>query len=110
MEQPEYLAFRCCMCPNISTSNKICPPGPLKKDKTPCRFVKTYIDSRGWLYKVMSGFGENNFKVGYKKPGNSGWKYCSNLEGQECFDEAQSDLNALAKAKRWEVHTEYNTD
>jgi hypothetical protein len=90
------------MCPNINNpQNTECPTGPIKPEVTPCRFVKTYIDQRGWLYQVMPGLGENNYKARYKKPGKSGWKCMANLEWRKSFDEAQSDLNALAEKKGW---------
>lgn len=100
---PEYLRFRCCMCPNVRTpENDICPPDLLLHPKeTSCRFVKTYIDSRGWRYKVMSGLGESNYKARYQKPGKSGWKCMTNMEWRKSFDEAQSDLNSMAKIKNW---------
>lgn len=50
----------------------------------------------------MGGIGQSNFKARYRKPGKSGWKCMANMEWRETFDEAQSDLNALAKAKGWE--------
>jgi hypothetical protein len=106
MSQPEYLEFRCCMCPNINTPDKlICPPSPFGKGETPCRFVKTYIDERGWRYRVMGGLGESNFKARHQKPGKkdewSGWKCMARLAWRKTFDEAQRDLNLLAKAKGW---------
>lgn len=102
MSKPEYLEFRCCMCPNIEESLENCPSGPFKEEVTPCRFVKTYIDSRGWKYKVMSGIGENAYKGRYQKPGMTSWKCMNNLEWRETFDKAQSDLNSMAKLKGWE--------
>ena len=102
---PEYLEMRCCMCPNIQKNDKVCPPGPFHPSPTPCRFVKTYIDDRGWKYKVMSGLGENNFKARYQKPDKhdaySGWKGVAAVPWRKSFDEAQADLNALAKKKGW---------
>lgn len=102
MNQPEYREFRCCMCPNINKPQGTkCPAGPMKSEVTTCRFVKTYIDQRGWLYRVMGGLGESNYKARYQKPGKSGWKCVVNLEWRKSFDEAQSDLNAMAKKKGW---------
>lgn len=107
MNMPEYRNFRCCMCPNISTPEEMqCPTGPFKEEITPCRFVKTYIDKRGWKYKVMGGIGGSVYKGRYQKPEKSGWKCMRNLEWRNSFDEAQSDLNAMAKAKGWEEFDE----
>ncbi len=98
----EYRKYRCCMCPNIRQPEKTqCPTGLLKGKVTNCRFIKTYIDERGWIYKVMPGLGESNFKGRYQKPGKSGWKCMKNLKWSKSFDEAQSDLNALAEKKNW---------
>lgn len=102
VNQPEYREFRCCMCPNINKpQNNQCPTGPMKSEVTPCRFVKIYIDQRGWLYRVMRGLGENNYKARYQKPGKLGWKCMAKLEWRKTFDEAQSDLNTTAKLKGW---------
>lgn len=98
----EYRKYRCCMCPNgDNVQNTQCPTGHFKKEITTCRFVKTYIDKRGWKYKVMPGLGENNFKARYQKPGKTGWKCMKNLNWKKSFDEAQSDLNIMAKKKGW---------
>lgn len=100
--ETEYREHRCCMCPNIDDpKNTICPPGPFKSEATLCRFVKTYIDSRGWKYRVMGGLGENNYKARYQKPGKTGWKCMARMRWCKSFDEAQSDLNVMAKTKRW---------
>lgn len=98
---PEYLKFRCCMCPNTNKQTDKCPPKPFNPKITECRFVKTYIDSRGWRYKVMQGLGDSNFKARYNKPGKSGWKGMVSMEWRKSFDEAQSDLNVMAKKKGW---------
>ena len=110
MSKPEYLEFRCCMCPNIGEPLTVCPGVSYAPhhDDSPCRFVKAYKDSRGWKYKVMGGLGESNFKARYQKPekhGSTGWKCCPNMKWQKSFDAAQKDLNARAKANGWE---EYN--
>lgn len=102
MSELEYLEFRCCMCPNSQEPSLVqCPTGPFKKEVTPCRFVKTYVDKRGWKYKVMSGIGEDAYKGRYQKPSKSGWKCMNNLEWRERFDQAQADLNTMAKLKEW---------
>lgn len=93
----EYLNLRCCMCPNRSNPEATqCPAG------SPCRFVKSYIDNRAWIYRVMSGLGEDNYKARYSKPGKSGWKCMTNMDWRKSFDEAQADLNEMAKSKGWE--------
>lgn len=103
---PEYLDMRCCMCPNIQKNLPTCPgiPGTPHPSPSPCRFVKAYIDERGWKYKVMSGIGENTFKARYQKPdkqGSTGWKGLAAVPWRKSFDEAQADLNAHAKKKGW---------
>ena len=102
----EYLEMRCCMCPNIQQNNLVCPglPGTLHSTASRCRFVKVYIDNRGWKYKVMSGIGQDSFKARYQKPdkqGSDGWKGLAALPWRKTFDEAQADLNIYAKEKGW---------
>lgn len=98
----EYREFRCCMCPNSSNpETTICPPSPFRSESVPCRFIKTYVDERGWKYKVIPGLGESNFKGRYKKLSKSGWKCMKNLQWRKSFDEAQIDLNKMAKLKGW---------
>lgn len=106
--EPEYLEFRCCMCPNLRNkeSERVCPgiAGTPHPEASPCRFVKAYIDERGWKYMVMSGIGENTFKARYQKPeksGSNGWKGLGAVPWRTTFDEAQTDLNLLAKEKGW---------
>lgn len=103
---PEYLEMRCCMCPNHEKNTQECPgiPGTLHTKPSPCRFVKAYIDNRGWKYKVMAGLGDNTFKARYQKPeknGSIGWKGLHAVPWRNSFDEAQADLNAYAKQKGW---------
>lgn len=107
----EYLEQRCCMCPNIGKCDTTCPgiPGTLHPVSTPCRFVKKYIDERGWKYKVMSGLGESTFKARYQRPekaGSTGWKGLTAVPWRESFDLAQSDLNTYAKKKNWKEWVE----
>ena len=99
----EYRERRCCMCPNIEENKPICPgiKGTPHPDDSNCCFVKEYVDQRGWRYRVMTGIGENAFKGRYNKPGKSGWKGITVLPWRSTFDEAQADLNKLAKAKNW---------
>lgn len=94
------------MCPNIQQNTSVCPgiPGTPHPGESRCRFVKSYIDSRGWKYKVLPGIGKNSFKARYQKPNHinsNGWKGVASLPWRNTFDEAQADLNALAKSKEW---------
>lgn len=102
-KKPEYLKFRCCMCPN-SEDNIICPPSPFGKDETPCRFIKTYIDNRGWKYKIKSLLGGETYCGMYqnnKHTGESGWHRMKQLPITDLFDKAQSNLNEYAELKGW---------
>ena len=106
MIRPEYLPFRCCMCLNTNQNTNICLgiPGTPHPHTSQCRFVKCYVDERGWKYKVMSGIGENRFKARYQKPdktGDYGWKGLATVPWRDTFDEAQTDLNMLAEKKGW---------
>lgn len=107
----DYLNIRCCMCPNIQKDTLVCPgiPGTPHPEESACRFVKRYIDARGWKYKVRAGIGMNTFKAAYQKPekhGDTGWKGVASLPWRETFDEAQADLNRLADAKGWDEWNE----
>ena len=109
MSKPEYLEHRCCMCPNSygdnNDSKTICPgrSNSLHKKDSPCRFVKAYLDQRGWKYFVHSGIGGTTFKTFYLKPGKIGGGHgCRSTEWRDSFDKAQSDLNQMAKAKGWQ--------
>ena len=103
---PEYRESRCCMCPNGAKENEqstVCPPDPpFRHYSKPCRFVKTYIDKRGWLYKVRAGLGGDTFSGVYQKPGKSGWKSMKQLPWRDSLDAAQGDLNRYAGAKGWD--------
>lgn len=103
---PEYLEFRCCMCPNIheDPQSDQCPAWLHKKQRTPCRFVKVYEDKRGWKYRVLAGLGESNYKARYQKPDKSGldgWHCVRQLQWRKTFDQAQRDLNLLAAKNNW---------
>lgn len=96
MSTPEYLEYRCCMCPNIDTPEATeCPAGHA------CRFVKIYVDKRGWLYKVRAGLGGHTFSGFYLKPGKTSWKSMKQLPWRDSFDSAQADLNKYAHNKGW---------
>lgn len=97
---------QCCMCSKGSTLVcAICPASDSgNKSNSPCSYVKSYIDHRGWKYSVKSGIGGDNFKACYQRPdkqGNDGWHGVRNLPRREYFDEAQADLNQLAEKKGW---------
>lgn len=65
---------------------------------------KKYIDDRGWKYQVMSGIGESTFKARYQRPekqGDVGWKGLAVVPWRSSCEEAQADLDRLAKKKGW---------
>ena len=67
---------------------------------------RSYMDARGWKYKVMSGIGENKFKARYQKPektGSVGWKGCSAVPWRGSYIEAQNDLDRMAAERGWKV-------
>lgn len=105
---PEYIKYRCCMCPNVYEKNKVCPgiKGTPHPEPSECRFVKTYIDNIGWIYFVRQGIGENNYKGFYAKnieDYKAGHRQhgMRALEWRKTYDEAQRDLNACAEKKSW---------
>lgn len=103
MSKPEYLKFRCCMCPNTKRPElTICPgiPGSLHPEESRCRFVKGYRDKRGWEYQVMVGL-NLDYRPHYLKPGGE-WREMANLPSCLWFDQAQSDLNRHAAARGWD--------
>lgn len=59
-----------------------------------------YEDSRGWLYKVMSGLGDNQYKARYKKPGAVSWHCVRTLPWRDNPPDAEKDLIEFAKKKR----------
>lgn len=62
---------------------------------------KTYVDDRGWMYRVMSGIGEGAYKARYCKPDKAGWHGVQALPWRTTREEAQRDLDALAAKKGW---------
>lgn len=62
-----------------------------------------YSDSRGWLYKVMPGLGGDTFKARYHKPEYPPhkWKCVMTLPWRASADEANADLERLAREKGW---------
>lgn len=75
--------------------------------KVVARMPKKYIDAQGWKYQVMSGIGSDPaFKVRYQKPekqGDMGWKGLAAVPWRSSREEAQADLDRLAKEKGWQV-------
>lgn len=104
---PEYLKSRCCMCPQKIDSSRICPgiPGTPHPNESPCRFVKTYRDSRGWEYFVRSGIGGDTYKTFYRKPGKESSRGWRPVPWRDNFDDAQIDLNVEADIRGWEEVT-----
>ena len=104
----EYPTMRCCMCPNLQENKTTCPgiTGTSHPLPDSCRFVKSFIDDRGWKYRVMSGIGENSYKARYQKPREKSWKGLHTVPWRKTFDEAQTDLNVLATQKGWLEYSE----
>lgn len=100
---PEYLTSRCCMCPNICNASTVCPgiPGTPHPDPSPCRFVKEYVDSSGWRYRIMFREGSRSYTLCCKSPCYSGWHYAPGLWNCDTFDEGQSALNDMAREREW---------
>ena len=65
----------------------------------------TYIDKRGWLFRVMQGLGESNFKTRYCKKEWNGkkWKCLTVLPWRKTAEEAEDDLAEYAKNQGMEV-------
>ena len=62
--------------------------------------AKTYVDGRGWKYKVLRG--ESSYKVGFQhdlRPWYKTWQRC--FPWCPTFGEAQCGLDRHAKAKGW---------
>jgi len=78
---------------------KIINDVPVVRKATGVAIPRVYIDKRGWRFKVMPGLGENQYKARYKRPDKNGWKCCAQLQWRDTVAEAQSDLDAWAKAK-----------
>ena len=63
-----------------------------------------YRDARGWLFKVMPGLGGDTFKARYHKPeypADKSWKCVTTLPWRGSAEEAQADLDCMAKKKGW---------
>ncbi|MBQ9346896.1 MAG: hypothetical protein IJT94_06070 [Oscillibacter sp.] len=69
--------------------------------------ARKYIDQRGWKYKVMRGIVDDTFKARYQKPeksGSTGWKGVASLPWRSTFEEAQADLDRMARKKGWQTY------
>lgn len=66
---------------------------------------KTYRDSRGWLYRIMPGLGENTYKARYRQPGKSGWHCMRQLPWRDNQIEAEADLEVYAASHKWKEVT-----
>lgn len=60
-----------------------------------------YRDVEGNTYRVMPGIGLRTYKARKNKPGSPSWKGVRQLEWRGAFEEAQSDLDALAQRNGW---------
>ncbi len=70
--------------------------------------AKSYIDGRGWKYKVMGDLA-GTFKARYQKPnktGDIGWKGVAALPRRYSLNAAQEDLDLYAAKKGMQVITE----
>ena len=66
--------------------------------------TKKYIDDQGWKYRVMFSFVDGAYKVQCQKPerhGDIGWKGLRAIPWRLTPEDAQADLERLAKAKGW---------
>lgn len=101
---PEYLEYRCCMCPQVNSPSLICPAmvGVQQPGHCHCRFVRGYLDERGRKYYVCRGKPQDHFKPFYLNPRGKGGMHSSRTFGcRNTFDEAQADLNKMAKERGW---------
>lgn len=62
---------------------------------------RLYEDERGWRYRVFPGIGRNTYKARYLTPGMASWKCVARLPWRDSIEEAQEDLDQLAKKKGW---------
>lgn len=64
---------------------------------------QAYVDDKGNMYKVMpAGHLDNMFRAKYCKPDTAGWYTMWSLKLRLTVEDAQSDLDALAKKNGWE--------
>jgi hypothetical protein len=107
---PEYLKFRCCMCPNLENDTTICSgiahtPHP---DPDDCRFVKSYINKDGWTYsvkRIIQTIGSAPVYIAYyHKPeeDKDKWHIVGLLKHRTAFDKAQAELKVFAEKNKME--------
>lgn len=100
--KPEYLDYRCCMCPHIGIDESvdICPADSYRKGYTPCRFVKYYSDEDNMTYAV---FQENKTYIINRRDEifTDAFDRAPGFEVFNSFDDAQSTLNKYAKSLNW---------
>lgn len=106
LKKQEIISLRCCLCPNQNSPDKrVCPSGPLNRSVSDCEFVRVYIDRKGWIYKVVGGLARA-YTGKLKKPGSCRWTKMQQMEIHATFDEAQKELNRIAKKARWHIYIE----
>lgn len=66
----------------------------------------TYIDKRGWKFRVMPGLGESNYKTRYCKTewDDSKWRCLTVLPWRKTAQEAEEDLKAYAEKHGMKVY------
>ena len=67
-----------------------------------------YKDERGWLYKVKSGIGEDQWKVFYWKPRKDGdlsigWHGSRKFHWWPTRMQAEGELRSIALAQGWQL-------
>lgn len=65
----------------------------------------TYMDSRGWKYRVMRKQGDEKFKARYFNPSAAKpkWVPMSSQIWRNSMEEAQADLDAVARKENWQA-------
>lgn len=106
------MIYRCCMCPQLGSTSKICPAAPvLHPEETPCRFVKEYRSLDGCQYKVapLSEAADPIYGIVYRKePQHDAkeWHLFPHIPPSQNFDKVQEQLNHLAMEKEWDRYEE----
>ena len=67
---------------------------------------RTYMDNRGWMYRVMEEIGGTCYKGCYSWPGRGSWHGLWQLPWRETREEAEADLDRLAAERGWTVWME----
>ena len=75
-----------------------------KKVCKECSFLKCYIDRYGTIYFVRPGINHPGFKTYFIRPGDKKHYAYERLSFQFSFAEAQSNLNSIAKERKWKVY------